>query len=352
MRVRNLLVAAILVLAYSACAHAQPLAGTSWQLMFYNNGKEAVESVAEGTAITAHFGQDGTVYGSAGCNDYTTSYSIEGEDISINRAASTRKICAAPEGIMEQEAAFFTALEKASRFEIHGDVLELFFRDGQLAASMKSTARVKKLTYRSGGTEAFIEMQGSDELYMTIEGKRYRMVSAVSASGARYVTPGDTRTEFWSKGDRAFIKVLGREYPDEFVLVSESPSGKGPAETVSGEGKNGTKPAKQLPVGAEWRVVEIAGEPVAAGSIVTMNFSRDGRLYGNASINNYMSSWLAVDDRVIIAGIASTMMAGPPELMQQEGRFLSLFEEARRFVVTDGTLVITTRDGREIVAER
>ena len=45
----------------------QTLERTSWDVIAYNNGKEAVVSVIIGTQITADFGEDGTVSGSAGC---------------------------------------------------------------------------------------------------------------------------------------------------------------------------------------------------------------------------------------------------------------------------------------------
>ncbi len=43
------------------------LAGTSWAAISYNNGNEAVVSLLGGSEITAEFGEDGTLSGSAGC---------------------------------------------------------------------------------------------------------------------------------------------------------------------------------------------------------------------------------------------------------------------------------------------
>jgi len=102
-----------------------PLAGTTWQLTFYNNGKGGLVSVLGGTEITAVFGEDGDLTGSAGCNNYTTSYEVAGDQITIGPVATTRMMCAEPEGIMEQERAYLVALESAAIYQIQGDRLEM-----------------------------------------------------------------------------------------------------------------------------------------------------------------------------------------------------------------------------------
>jgi hypothetical protein len=50
------------------------LAGTSWDVLFYNNGEQAVVSRIGGTWITASFGGVDRVTGSAGCNRYFAAY--------------------------------------------------------------------------------------------------------------------------------------------------------------------------------------------------------------------------------------------------------------------------------------
>lgn len=117
-----------------------PLAGTLWQVIGYNNGKGGVVSVVIGTELTAAFGEDGSLTGSAGCNNYSASYELdeaagpsEGA-IAISPAASTRMFCAEPEGTMEQEAQYLAALEMASTYRIEGDRLQLRDANGSLIA--------------------------------------------------------------------------------------------------------------------------------------------------------------------------------------------------------------------------
>jgi heat shock protein HslJ len=113
---------------------AASLTGVVWQATNYNNGKEAVVTVLEDTEITANFGEDGTVSGSAGCNNYSGTYTVDGDQISIGPLAMTRMACVEPAGVMEQETAYVMALETAAVYAIQGDVLELRTAEGALAA--------------------------------------------------------------------------------------------------------------------------------------------------------------------------------------------------------------------------
>jgi heat shock protein HslJ len=97
------------------------LVGPTWQLQAYNNGRDAVVSLLPQTSITAVFGQDGRVSGSAGCNRYTGPYQSSGDTLSIGPLATTRMACAQP--VMEQEAAYLAALAATT---------ERQFQDGQL----------------------------------------------------------------------------------------------------------------------------------------------------------------------------------------------------------------------------
>jgi heat shock protein HslJ/LysM repeat protein len=119
---------------------AQPssLGGTSWVVLSYNNGKQAVVSVIVGTELTALFGEDGALSGSAGCNNYTGSYQVDDQNISIGPLATTRMMCSEPEGIMEQESQYLAALESAATYRMEGDGLELRTADGALAAAFEA----------------------------------------------------------------------------------------------------------------------------------------------------------------------------------------------------------------------
>ncbi len=117
--------------------HPPALEGTEWQASGINNGKGGVVSSASTPLSTAVF-TAGTVSGSAGCNRFNASYEIEGEQIRIGPAAATRKFCAEPEGIMEQEQQFLAALEKGHTFQVGPESLELRDEDGALQVGFRA----------------------------------------------------------------------------------------------------------------------------------------------------------------------------------------------------------------------
>jgi heat shock protein HslJ len=113
-------------------AQSQSLAGSSWRATGINNGKDAVASLAAGSTVTISFASDGKVSGSGGCNSYASTWKAEGNTLAFTPAVATRKMCAAP-GVMAQEQAFFAALESAATMRMEADHLEMRTAQGALA---------------------------------------------------------------------------------------------------------------------------------------------------------------------------------------------------------------------------
>jgi heat shock protein HslJ len=95
---------------------ASALVGVTWEVTGINTGT-AVSSPVLGSKVTATFGEDGRVTGTAGCNTYTTGYTLDGDTLAIDLVASTSMYCNSPDGVMEQEAAFLEALKRSSTVE-------------------------------------------------------------------------------------------------------------------------------------------------------------------------------------------------------------------------------------------
>jgi heat shock protein HslJ len=114
-------------------AQSQDLKATNWEVISYNNGNQAVTSVMLGTTLSANFNADGTLSGDGGCNTYSGSYKVNGNNISIGPLASTKKYCADPAGVMDQETQYLAALQTAATYQVQGNMLELRTQDGALA---------------------------------------------------------------------------------------------------------------------------------------------------------------------------------------------------------------------------
>jgi heat shock protein HslJ len=113
------------------------LPGTSWTVIGYNNGRGGVVSTIIGTELSAAFGPDGTLTGFAGCNRFSGGYELDGSRITIGPTASTRMACDLPEGVMDQEVEYLTALGTAATFQITGARMEMRTSEGSIAATFE-----------------------------------------------------------------------------------------------------------------------------------------------------------------------------------------------------------------------
>ena len=112
------------------------LSGSSWTVTAYNNGKEAVVSVAVDSELTLEFGADGQVSGNSGVNTFSGTYEYDGNTLSIGPLAMTRM--AGPPELMEQETLYLAALEASVSWEVVNGVL--YLRDAEDALQVNGVA--------------------------------------------------------------------------------------------------------------------------------------------------------------------------------------------------------------------
>jgi heat shock protein HslJ len=113
------------------------LGGSRWIATMINNGRGGVASLVEGTVVTAEFGTDGRVAGSGGCNRFSGGYTLEGDSLAIGPVASTRMACLEPEGVGQQESAYFAALARVSSWSFREERLQLRAADGALQVEFR-----------------------------------------------------------------------------------------------------------------------------------------------------------------------------------------------------------------------
>ena len=100
---------------------------------------DSVSSTLPGTEITADFGDERKLTGSAGCNTYSATYETDGAKITIGDVSATEMACDGPDGIMEQEQAYLDALPLAARYRVEGAMLSLLKMDGTYVATYQRT---------------------------------------------------------------------------------------------------------------------------------------------------------------------------------------------------------------------
>jgi heat shock protein HslJ len=76
------------------------------------------------------------VAGNGGCNQFNGPYAIDGDAIEIGPLVATKMACPA----LDQEGAYFAALEAATTWSISADQLELRDAEGALQVSFTAGA--------------------------------------------------------------------------------------------------------------------------------------------------------------------------------------------------------------------
>ncbi len=360
-----------LVLAFEP-QEQTPLTGTLWQAVSVNNGQEAVASVISGTLLTATFGEDGTLTGSAGCNNYTGGYTVDGAAIQISPLGMTRMFCAEPEGIMEQEMAFGVALESAATFSIQGDMLELRTADGALAANFVAAGPVEAEPVEAGAT---------------LEGPIWQLSAYLDASGAETAAQVETTIRF-DAGQANGNAGCNRFFVSYTVDGSQLTFGPGgstmmacPEPAMSQEQAFltalGTVASYEIS-GAQLTLFDAAGAAVllfdvqtptpligtlwqatsynngrggvtslVIGTEINATFAEDGTLSGSAGCNNYIATYTAEGEQISITPVATTMMMCPePEgVMEQEAEYIAALATAATYSIQSSQLELRTADG-------
>jgi heat shock protein HslJ len=111
---------------------ADELLTATWNVTEVATG-DSLDSVVPGTEPTVTFADDGHVRLATGGNTATATWELDGDSLSIGRVRLTRKFCADPPGVMDQEQALVAALEAADRVEISPGELTILDEAGAIA---------------------------------------------------------------------------------------------------------------------------------------------------------------------------------------------------------------------------
>ena len=104
------------------------LINTEWKLETIITGGLA-SSTVRNSSISALF--DGKkVSGSAGCNNYSSSYTIDGESLKLSKMSFTEKRCSG-EALRKQEGVVLSIIKNVTKYRITGSRLSLETGDGR-----------------------------------------------------------------------------------------------------------------------------------------------------------------------------------------------------------------------------
>jgi heat shock protein HslJ/PKD repeat protein len=325
--------------------------------------------VEPGRLVTATFAVDGTVSGSAGCNDYSAPYAAsESNAIAVGPVVTTLKVC---EAGMDQEAAYLQALESAQSYAITedgwlwvaygpgsaGNTTVLVFAQG--AAPLTGTvwvleafgAATEPQAVPAGTTiTAVFQPAGADPTTGEVAGN-----AGCNEYTAAYVTDDDriivknpmaTRrlcSQPVMEQEQAYLQALSdAEY---YAITGQR------LELSYDDGRRVLVfSGLHLPLeDTLWRLAAFDGEPVALELDVTAIFvpgevAGQGTVSGTGGCNSYTGAY-TVDGEQLTVGVLAATAQFCPASSELETVYLAALQAAESYQVLGDRLEIASNQG-------
>lgn len=359
------------ILAVYAPSPSTPLTGVNWTAVQIRTA-DAVTTLAANTAITALFGEDGSLSGNAGCNNYNFSYTVDGQNITISPAGiSTGMFCDQPEGVMDQEAAYLAALPTAATYGIANGQLTLFDAEGAIVAVYDQAAGLSL----TGTNWTAIQVRTADAVSSLIAGTE--ITALFSEEGFVSGTAGCNNYNFSFTVDGQNITMNPAGISTQ--MFCEAPEGvmdqeaaylaalpQAASYTVDGGQLTLLDAAgailvvydqvEDLPLtGTTWMLslfhTTEALSSLLAGTEITLVFGEDGQATGSAGCNNYFGGYVVEGESLTIGPLGASLMSceEPEGVMEQETDYLAMLDSVASYTIVGDTLTLLGADGQTLL---
>ncbi|MGB3713329.1 MAG: META domain-containing protein [Candidatus Promineifilaceae bacterium] len=348
-------------------SNADDLIGDEWHLLSLNGGAPIA-----GVDLTLTF--DGELAGgSAGCNQYGGHYRA-GEDgnLEIPEIENTAADCVTPNGIMEQESAYFLTLQEAVWFEIvdgrleidnaDGDVILVFSRgahsfsdsfDGTewILVSLNGEALLRRtnitLELDQDLASGFAGCNGYFGNYSTGPGGAFSLHDLANTEQGCLEPDGVMKQEQTYlaalRAAETYLHAEGRleirDTTGQQILIFELKEqlAMDPAELI----------------GTDWRLVGLDDFFPVEGSPITLSFVDESAYRGDAGCRTYEGVYQAIGDDISFSFIQMSETACPDlELyLVQEAEYTDALGLATDYRLVENRLEMDTADGRTLVFE-
>ena len=102
-----------------------------------------------------------------------------------------------------------------------------------------------------------------------------------------------------------------------------------------------------------WKLIEVEGQPIQVaeqmGEPQLVLNGQESRFAGSGGVNRLMGGYALDGDALAFAHVASTMMAGPPEAMQQEQAIVGALGRVREFRIAGDRLTLVDESGAPVL---
>ena len=347
-----------------------PLTGTLWTLNAVDG-----EPIPEELTITAIFAPEiaeepDRVAGNAGCNDYTAGYEVEGDQLTIETPAATRKFC---ETGMDEETAFLTAFEGQHTFEIIGDTMDVVTEAGTLTfvadrtpllgalwvlVSLGDVNEPQEPVAGANFTAQFTRNPESPSGVVagTTGCNEYSAAFVANEQEIKVNLPQKTQNENCAPGlfEQEQAYFLGMNDASNFRILGNTlilPYDEGRQALVFAATQTeiaGKRPLAELEK-TQWFLHFINNSAILPGTLVDARFSiaedgLSGQLTGSAGCNTYHATFgeqLGVETTLT----STTTCFTPDGIMVQENDFTNSLSRTYGYWLTGNQLVLNTGQG-------
>ena len=319
--------------------------------------------------MTVKFGEDGRVGGFGGCNTYGGSFGETDGKITFGDIISTMMACLDPRA-GAQEGALYAALKGTATFApgTDGKVLLTAGNGTQIELTptgLKPLAGTSWQVETMGGTAI---VAGSEpQITFTQDGQINgttgcnRFFGAYAQTGAQiaFSSVGMTKMACMADG------IMGQEMAFTAILSGKTEGRIDSLGYLVIRGENGISfTARPLPAegdviegdpaalsGGTWTVEDLNRGGVIDNTVLTLNFTENGRVTGSTGCNSLSGSYTATGTTLTFSPLAMTRRACvAPALNAQEAKFSKTLQGEMAWRLTaDGALELTREGGHRIL---
>jgi heat shock protein HslJ len=204
--------------------------------------------------------------------------------------------------------------------------------DALAEAFFAARSEMERLDRASGRVTASKTLEASERAFRDFRDRNCAWVAAVLSPGTG---SSDVKLDCEIRMDRARTDELRTPLARK-VSQRKSEAGAAPGLT-----------------GVEWHLAQVIFDGAATSlqfgsdSPVNIRFDASGNVTGRGPINRFSGRYDATADGRISwsdAGLQTTMMAGPPEAMEQEDLFFQILGQVSRYRMSGSQLILETED--------
>ncbi|MCZ9313551.1 MAG: META domain-containing protein [Methanocorpusculum sp.] len=323
-----------------------PLRNTAWTLVSYTTPTASVAAQPL-TLITLNFGDNGTIFGTGGINQFTGTWKLDGTKLTIADIAST-KAAGAP-ALMAQEDDYFALLPTVSGFGFSMGTLSLTDSSGN--PILIFTNMLADTTWELTSVNGIAPPQASKTVTLRFDATGTLTGQApVNTYGGTWRTTGiDTLTV--SNVISTLIASTDdsvNAYETQYYRILNNASDYHIADgtlTLTDHNSNtmlfAVNVADQLK-GTSWTL--------AGDSSITLVIGDDGTFSGQGPVNVYIANAVfSKDQSLSITGISTTKMTGPADMVKKETSYLTSLGDVTGYNLVDGQLVLTGPGGTALL---